>query len=481
MMAKNRPSTVVWCMGQTQHTIGNAIVRASCILQLALGNVGVSGGGANIFRGHDNVQGATDVGPNPDSLPGYYGLATGSWKYWAGVWGVDYEWIKKQYAEGQMEKPGMTVSRWIDGVMYPNDMIDQGPNLRAMVYWGHAPNSQTRGKDMVEAMKKLDLMVVIDPYPSATAAMCAMVRKDGVYLLPAATQFETSGSVTASNRSLQWREKVIEPLFESKPDHTLMVAFAKKFGFDKELTKNYEMVKDKDGWDEPTPESILKEINKGTFTIGYTGQSPERLKLHMKNMSTFDVKTLRARGGPCDGDYYGLPWPCYGTPELKHPGLAQPVRHVEADDGRRRLLPRQLRRRARRRVAARGRRLVSQGLRPHHRLSGIRPRADEEARLVGRAHRRREEGGRGQELEDRHLGRHHPRRDEGPRLPSVRQREGARHRVELPRRHSAASRAAVFAAPRHGGQVSDATTTRRRSGGCRRSTRASRRRTSRTR
>ena len=153
MMAKNRPSTIVWCMGQTQHTIGNAIVRASCILQLALGNIGVSGGGANIFRGHDNVQGATDVGPNPDSLPGYYGLATGAWKYWAGIWGVDYEWIKKQYADGMMEKNGMTVSRWIDGVMYPNDTIDQGPNLRAMVYWGHAPNSQTRGTAMVEAMK----------------------------------------------------------------------------------------------------------------------------------------------------------------------------------------------------------------------------------------------------------------------------------------------------------------------------------------
>ena len=99
MMAKNRPSTVVWCMGQTQHTTGNAIVRASCIMQLVLGNVGVSGGGTNIFRGHDNVQGATDVGPNPDSLPGYYGIAAGSWKHWATVWGVDYEWIKKQYAE----------------------------------------------------------------------------------------------------------------------------------------------------------------------------------------------------------------------------------------------------------------------------------------------------------------------------------------------------------------------------------------------
>lgn len=97
-MALNRPSTVVWCMGQTQHTIGNAIVRASCLLQLVLGNIGKSGGGTNIFRGHDNVQGATDVGPNPDSLPGYFGPATGAWKHWCNVWGVDYEWVKQRYS-----------------------------------------------------------------------------------------------------------------------------------------------------------------------------------------------------------------------------------------------------------------------------------------------------------------------------------------------------------------------------------------------
>src|SRR5207344_2696487 len=186
IMAENRPSTLVWCMGQTQHSIGNAMVRASCIVQLALGNIGVSGGGANIFRGHDNVQGATDVGPNPDSLPGYYGLATGSWKHFAAAWGFDYEFIKKQYAsQAMMGKSGMTVSRWIDGVLEKNDLIDQDSNLRAMIFWGHAPNSQSRGLEMVEAMKKLDLTVVIDLYPSATAAMSAMVRKEGVYLLPA--------------------------------------------------------------------------------------------------------------------------------------------------------------------------------------------------------------------------------------------------------------------------------------------------------
>ena len=237
------------------------------------------------------------------------------------MWGVDYEWVKSQYAsQALMEKSGITVSRWIDGVLEKNELIDQDSNLRAVVYWGMAPNSQTRGLEMVEAMKKLDMLVVIDPYPSATAAMAAMMRKDGVYLLPACTQFETSGSRTASNRSLQWGEKVIEPLFESKPDHTLMYAFAKKFGFEKELVKNVAVVKDKQGWDEPVIEDILREINKGCWTIGYTGQSPERLKLHMKHMNTFDVKTLKANGGPCDGEYFGLPWPCYGTPELKHPG-----------------------------------------------------------------------------------------------------------------------------------------------------------------
>ena len=333
-LAENRPSTIVWCMGQTQHTTGNAVVRASCILQLALGNVGVSGGGTNIFRGHDNVQGATDVGPNPDSLPGYYGLAEGAWKHFAKVWDVDFEWIKKQYAPGMMTKPGMTVSRWIDGVLEKNDLIDQDSNLRGLFFWGHAPNSQTRGLEMKTAMDKLDLLVVIDPYPSATAAMAAMPSKNGelnpnraTYLLPAASQFETSGSCTASNRSLQWREKVIEPLWDSRTDHMIMYQLAQKLGFDKELVKSNKLVAGKGGMMEPEPEAILREINRSVWTIGYTGQSPERLKAHMRNMNVFDVNTLRAKGGidketgyKLDGDYFGLPWPCYGTAEIKHPG-----------------------------------------------------------------------------------------------------------------------------------------------------------------
>ena len=323
-MATHKPGTFIWCMGGTQHTIGNNNTRAYCIFQLALGNMGVAGGGTNIFRGHDNVQGATDFGVLSHTLPGYYGLSEGAWKHWSTVWGLDYEWIRGRFDPGSYEESkgapvtamntkGIPVSRWIDGVLEDKDKIAQKDNVRAMVFWGHAPNSQTRGVQMKEAMEKLDLMVIIDPYPTVSAVM--QDRTDGVYLLPAATQFETYGSVTASNRSLQWRDKVIDPLFESLPDHTIMYKFANKLGFGEELFRNIKV----DG-EEPNIEDITREFNKGMWTIGYTGQSPERLKEHQQNWHTFDYTSLKAMGGPANGDYYGMPWPCWGTAEFRHPG-----------------------------------------------------------------------------------------------------------------------------------------------------------------
>jgi formate dehydrogenase major subunit len=324
LMVDNRPGTVIWCMGGTQHTNGNNNTRAYCILQLALGNMGTAGGGTNIFRGHDNVQGATDLGVLADTLPGYYGLTAGSWAHWARVWDEDLDWLKGRFAsmtgkdgknKPMMNERGIPVSRWIDGVLEAKENLEQPDNTRVMVFWGHAPNSQTRLPEMQKAMGMLDMLVIVDPYPTMSAVL--QDRTDGVYLLPASTQFETYGSVTASNRSLQWREKVVEPLFESLPDHVIMYKFAQKFGFADRMFRKIAVEND-----EPLIEDILRELNGGMWTIGYTGQSPERLKSHMQYQHTFDRTTLRGVGGPHDGEFYGLPWPCWGTAEMGHTGSA---------------------------------------------------------------------------------------------------------------------------------------------------------------
>ena len=86
------------------------------------------------------------------------------------------------------------------------------------------------------------MMVIVDPYPTASAVMPD--RKDGIYLLPAATQMETYGSVTASNRSFQWRSKVIEPMFESLQDQTIMYKLTKKLGIADNLFKHIKVEND---------------------------------------------------------------------------------------------------------------------------------------------------------------------------------------------------------------------------------------------
>ena len=94
-----------------------------------------------------------------------------------------------------------------------------------------------------------------------------------------------------------------------------MYKLARKLGIADALCKHIKVEND-----EPLIEDITREFNRGMWTIGYTGQSPERLKKQQQNWGTFDYTTLEAEGGPCDGEYYGLPWPCWGTAEMGHPG-----------------------------------------------------------------------------------------------------------------------------------------------------------------
>src|SRR6202008_1761696 len=130
MLATEKPATLIWAMGQTQKTVGTANVRASCIALLATGNVGGPGTGANIFRGHTNVQGATDLGLDIVTLPLYYGLVEGAWRHWCRVWEVDYAWMEGRFAtytgaDGKpvrmMNTPGIPSTRWFDATLLPKE------------------------------------------------------------------------------------------------------------------------------------------------------------------------------------------------------------------------------------------------------------------------------------------------------------------------------------------------------------------------
>lgn len=323
--AKNSPGTLIWAMGLTQHTIGSSNTRLAPIVQLALGNMGKAGGGTNILRGHDNVQGATDMGCLSNSLPGYYGLADGSWKYFAKQWNVDYEWLKGQFQSPEwMNKNGFTLARWWAGVLdgkNGNDKIHNGKTgLKALFVMGNGITSVAQQAKIKEGLDNLELLVLADPFVNEAAVLTD--KQDDVFLLPAATQFETSGSVTATNRSAQWRRKVVEPLYESKPDQEILFELSKRLGFYDQYTASMKDSSGKFTW----PEDATREIARIIKTIGLTGWTPERLKKHTDNWHMFDQVSLRGYG-EMKGEYYGLPWPCWtenhsGSPVLYNTNLS---------------------------------------------------------------------------------------------------------------------------------------------------------------
>jgi formate dehydrogenase major subunit len=320
------PGTLIWAMGLTQHTNGTSNTRMAPILQLALGNMGVEGGGTNILRGHDNVQGATDFGCLSDSLPGYYGVSEGAWKYFASSWGVEYDWLKGRFKDQSwMEKKGFTLARWWAGVLGENPGEDAihnaGTRLKALFVMGNGITSTAQTKKVKEALDNLELAVFCDPFVNEGAILTD--KQNDVYILPAATQFETSGSVTATNRSAQWRDEIIKPMYESKADQDIMFELAKRLGFYDEFIAG--MGKGKDfTW----PEDATNEIARIIKTIGLTGWTAERLKKHQENWHMFDEVTLRGYG-EMTGEYYGLPWPCWTTSHSGSPVLYNINRSVK--------------------------------------------------------------------------------------------------------------------------------------------------------
>ena len=302
MFAKQKPSTLIWCMGATQHTVGTANVRAYCILLLATGNVGAPGTGANIFRGHTNVQGATDLGLDVVTLPLYYGLDDGAWAHWARVWEVDLDVARRplrQEARPQQHHhqlphhAGHPVDALVrcgvaaEGPGRPEGHLEGGDHLRPRRQHraAHAGDDQGPGQARSAGHRR-----------SASDQLRLARRPQGGHL-PAA-DLRPAWSATARARrptarcsgARRWSSRSSR----ARPTTGRSTSWPSGSAIADRMFKNIKLVKGKFG-DEPEAESILREINKGGFSTGYCGQSPERLKAHMKHQDKFDIVTLRAK------------------------------------------------------------------------------------------------------------------------------------------------------------------------------------------
>ncbi len=320
LFARTKPATLLWALGITQHSVGSSNTRILSILQLVLGNMGKKGGGCNIVRGHDNVQGSTDMCCLADSLPAYYGLSEASWKYFAKCWGVSYEYLQKRFFSPEwMHKKGFSLSMFYQGILQEEKTYSTSP-IKGLWVQGNGITSLAHNTEIARAIDKLDLMVIAEPFLNEAAILSD--KKDNIYILPIATQFENEGIVVATNRSAQWRSQVVKPLYECKQDHELMFLMAKKFGFYEEYTKalmcdfnaDGELVKTRDSFDFAI--DACKEMARTLKVIGLGGWTPERLKAQQENWHMFDYLTLEGKG-PMKNQFYGLPWPAW-TP--KHPG-----------------------------------------------------------------------------------------------------------------------------------------------------------------
>ncbi len=164
-MAAAKPASLIWNQGLTQHTTGTSNTRIMPILQMFLGNMGKNGGGVNILRGHDNVQGSSDMAANPDVLPGYYNLSETSWRHFAKHWYVEYDWLLSRFKDKKMmETKGYAHSTWKFGVLdEENFQNNGGTKLRALVVIGSGMTSVSLLDLQKKAMDKLDLVVFVDP------------------------------------------------------------------------------------------------------------------------------------------------------------------------------------------------------------------------------------------------------------------------------------------------------------------------------
>jgi formate dehydrogenase major subunit len=300
----DKTGAICYALGWTQHTHGVQNIRAAAMLQLLLGNIGRPGGGIMALRGHAAIQGSTDTPTLFNLLPGYlqvplvkdkdyqtyrdsYTALTGWWsnmpKYMVSL-------MKAWYADHATEQNGWCydylpkINSEDDYSYYPIMFDMQRGKVKGMFVMGE--NFAVGGPGaLVErnGLRKLKWCVVRDPFLVETALFWDMDGVDPkdvdteVIYMPAAWGAEKDGSLTNTQRILQWHDKAVDPPGDCRSETWFMYHLGRRL---KDLYAGSTREEDKPlqhlTWDYPTtgatqdPDAaqVLREMNGYDLTTG---------------------------------------------------------------------------------------------------------------------------------------------------------------------------------------------------------------------
>ncbi|MEM3900181.1 MAG: formate dehydrogenase subunit alpha [Thermoplasmata archaeon] len=222
LYAKSK-SIIFYAMGITQHVQGTENVQALANLAMLTGNIGKSGTGIAPLRGHNNVQGASDMGALSDFLPGYRRVYDDNGrKFFEDFWNVELP-----------SKPGAALNEMFQ-------LAHEG-KIKGMYIMGENPViSEPESDKIVESFKKLEFLVVQDIFITETAQYANLI-------LPSYSFAEKMGTFTNTERRIQLIHPFLEPPGEAKADWEILTLIAKAMGYD---------------WKYSSPEDVMLEISK---------------------------------------------------------------------------------------------------------------------------------------------------------------------------------------------------------------------------
>lgn len=194
-------------LGVTEHYQGSRTVMLITALALLTGNIGRPGVGVNPLRGQNNVQGAADMGVQPNLGAGYLDITdpairehyrTSYGREVPGTIGYKIPEMFRAAREGRLK------ALWVMG----EDMMQTDPN----------------SCEVRHSLQCVDFLVVQELFMTETAAIADVV-------LPASAHFEKSGTFTNGERRIQRVNQVIEPLEGTRPDGQIVVDIMNRMGY----------------------------------------------------------------------------------------------------------------------------------------------------------------------------------------------------------------------------------------------------------